>query len=288
VFAVSGAMVLTGCAHPSESPGPSTSTPAAANGKVDAIAATVPDAIRAAGKLVVGVNVAYPPNEFKDPGGRIVGFDVDLMNAIVSTLGLRADFRESAFDAIIPSIQRGSYDLGMSSFTDTRDREAKVDFVDYFSAGTLWAQRPGPPINPDAACGLKVAVQSRTTQETVELPAKSAACAKEGKPAITIVEFDEQDGATQAVVSGRADAMSADSPVTSYAVKQSAGRLEGAGEIFGSAPYGWPVQKGSPLAQSLLQALQHVMATGSYQAIAAKWGARAGLIAKPAINGAVS
>jgi polar amino acid transport system substrate-binding protein len=288
MFAVSGAMVLSGCASNSDTSGPSTSTTAAAAGKVDALAATVPDAIKNSGKLVVGVNLPYAPNEFKDPSGKIVGFDVDLLNAVASTLGLTTDYRESDFEKIIPSIQGGTYNVGMSSFTDTKAREASVDFVTYFSAGSLWAQKPGPPIDPNNACGLKVAVQSTTVQETTELPAKSAACVKAGKPAINIVKFDGQDAATNAVVLGQADAMSADSPVTAYAIKQSGGKLEAAGEIFDSAPYGWPVAKGSPLAQSLLQALQHLMDTGAYKTIASNWGVESGMIQKPVINGATS
>jgi polar amino acid transport system substrate-binding protein len=288
MFAVSGAMVLSGCASNSDTSGPSTPTTAAAAGKVDALAATVPDAIKNSGKLVVGVNLPYAPNEFKDPSGKIVGFDVDLMNAVASTLGLTTDYRESDFEKIIPSIQGGTYNVGMSSFTDTKAREASVDFVTYFSAGSLWAQKPGPPIDPNNACGLKVAVQSTTVQETTELPAKSAACVKAGKPAINIVKFDGQDAATNAVLLGQADAMSADSPVTAYAIKQSGGKLEAAGEIFDSAPYGWPVAKGSPLAQSLLQALQHLMDTGAYKTIASNWGVESGMIQKPVINGATS
>jgi polar amino acid transport system substrate-binding protein len=81
--------------------------------------------------------------------------------------------------------------------------------------------------------------------------------------------------------------MSADSPVTSYAIKQSDGKLEAAGQIFDSAPYGWAVKKGSPLAQSLRQALEHLIETGAYKQIAANWGADAGKIDKPVINGAV-
>jgi polar amino acid transport system substrate-binding protein len=281
-------MVLCGCAHNPDSSGPSTSATAAAAGKVDAIAATVPEAIKTSGRLVVGVNLPYPPNEFKDPSGRIVGFDVDLMNAIASTLGLTADYRESDFKKIIPAIQGGTYNVGMSSFTDTKQREASVDFVTYFSAGSLWAQRPGPPIDPDNACGRKVAVTSATIQETVELPARSAACVKSGKPAINILKFGMQPDATNAVVLGQADAMSADSPVTAYAIRQSAGKLEGAGEIFDSAPYGWPVAKGSPLAQSLQQALSHLIDTGDYKAIATNWGVQSGMIQTPVINGAVS
>ena len=119
-------------------------------------------------------------------------------------------------------------------------------------------------------------------------PRSSKKCTDAGKPAIEILKFDSQDAATNAVVLGQADAMSADSPVTLYAIKQSNGKLETAGETFDSAPYGWPVKKGSPLAQSLLQALEHLIETGTYKQIAANWGVEAGMIDKPVINGAIS
>jgi polar amino acid transport system substrate-binding protein len=280
--------MLSGCANNTESSGPTTETTAAKAEKVDSIANTVPEKIKSSGKLVVGVNIPYTPNEFKDPSGKIVGFDVDLMNAVASTLGLTADYREADFAKIIPSIQGGTFDVGMSSFTDTKEREQSVDFVTYFSAGILWAQRPDNPVDPNNACGKKVAVQATTTEETDELPAKNKACTDAGKPPIQIVPFDGQDAATNAVVLGQVDAMSADSPVTLYAIKQSNGKLTQAGEIADAAPYGWPVAKGSPLAQSLKQALEHLIETGAYKQIATNWGVEKGLIDKPVINGAVS
>jgi polar amino acid transport system substrate-binding protein len=290
VFAASGALALAGCASGEGGGGstPGSSTAAASGAKVDEIANTVPEDIKSSGKLIVGVNIPYAPNEFKDPSGKIVGFDVDLMNAIGATLGLTPEYREADFAKIIPSIQGGTFNVGMSSFTDSKEREQSVDFVTYFSAGSLWAQKPGANIDPNNACGKKVAVQATTVQETDELPAKSKACTDAGKPAISIVPFDGQDAATNAVVLGQADAMSADSPVTLYAIKQSNGKLEKAGEIFDSAPYGWPVKKGSPLAQSLQQALQHLIDNGDYKKIASNWGLEDGLIDKPVINGAVS
>ena len=81
--------------------------------------------------------------------------------------------------------------------------------------------------------------------------------------------------------------MSADSPVIGYSIKQSGGKLEAAGEIFDLAPYGWPVAKGSPLAQSLQQALEHLIQTGQYQTILSNWGVESGAIGAPVINGAV-
>jgi polar amino acid transport system substrate-binding protein len=288
VFAAMGALVLSGCSSKSEQSGPTTATTAVSAQKVDTIANTVPEAIKSSGKLVVGVNIPYAPNEFKDPSGKIVGFDVDLMNAIAATLGLTADYREADFAKIIPSIQGDTFNVGMSSFTDTKEREQTVDFVTYFSAGILWAQKPGAGIDPNNACGKKVAVQATTTEETDELPGKSKACTDAGKPAIQIVKFDSQDAATNAVVLGQADAMSADSPVTLYAIKQANGKIEVAGDIAQAAPYGWPVKKGSPLAQSLQQALQHLIDNGTYKTIATNWGVEKGIIDKPVINGAVS
>ncbi|MBX7435357.1 ABC transporter substrate-binding protein [Mycobacterium sp. Y57] len=289
VFAATGALALSGCSSSSDSGGGSeTPSTAVQADKVDEIANTVPEAIKSSGKLIIGVNIPYAPNEFKDESGQIVGFDVDLMNAIAGTLGLTPEYREADFAKIIPSIQGGSFNVGMSSFTDSKEREEQVDFVTYFSAGTLWAQPAGSDIDPDNACGKKVAVQATTVQETDELPARSQKCTEAGQPPIEIIPFDSQDAATNAVVLGQADAMSADSPVTLYAIKQTNGKLEPAGEMFDSAPYGWPVEKGSPLAQSLLQALEHLIENGQYKEIATNWGLEQGMIDKPVINGAVS
>ena len=177
-------LIVSGCTKNTDSASPATSTTAAAAAKVDDIANTVPEEIKSSGKLIVGVNVPYTPNEFKDSSGKIIGFDVDLMNAIASTLGLTAEYREADFSKIIPSIQGGTFNVGMSSFTDTKEREQTVDFVTYFSAGSLWAKPKGSDIDPDNACGKKVAVQATTTQEVDELPARSKACTDAGKPAI--------------------------------------------------------------------------------------------------------
>ncbi|MFD6455487.1 ABC transporter substrate-binding protein, partial [Nocardia sp. NPDC060220] len=226
--------------------------------------------------------------EYKDASGKIVGFDVDLLDAVASTLGLKVDYVESSFEKIIPAIQAGTYDVGMSSITDSREREQQVDFTTYFSAGIQWAQQTGKAIDPNNACGKKVAVQSTTVEHTDEIPAKSAKCVAEGKPAIEMKAFDEQSAATNALVLGQVDAMSADSPVTAYAIKQSEGKIEAAGPLFDSAPYGWAVQKTSPLAAALQKALQHLIDNGKYGEITTNWGVQDGQIKTSVINGAVS
>src|SRR3954462_15959613 len=105
--------------------------------------ALVTDFICETGRLVVGVNVPYAPNEFKNSSGEIVGFDVDLMNAVAKILGLTPDYRETAFESILPSVSGGSFNVGVTSLSDTKDRKASFGFVTCYQAGTLWAQQAG-------------------------------------------------------------------------------------------------------------------------------------------------
>ncbi|EID18192.1 bifunctional serine/threonine-protein kinase/transporter substrate-binding domain-containing protein [Mycolicibacterium phlei] len=260
--------------------------PGAGPGVVESIAALVPADIRAKGRLIIGVNTPYAPNEFKDADGQIVGFDVDLMNAVARTLGLVPEYRETAFEAILPSVRAGDFDLGMSSFIDTKEREELVDFVTYFRAGTLWAQRAGSGTTPANACGLRIGVAYATLQETDEIPAKSDECVAAGQAPIEKVVYVSQDDLTTGLVNGEVDAMAADSPVTGFAIKTSGGALEAAGDVFNSAPYGWPVAKDSGLQEPLRQALSHLISTGEYRTIAVMWGVEKGMISTPEINGA--
>lgn len=286
------ALILAGCTNNEDSEAGGTSvdiTPVTVDVAKNAeIAALVPANIASTGKLIVGVNVPYAPNEFKNSAGEIIGFDVDLMNAVGKVLGLTPEFRESQFDTIIPSVQAGTYNVGMSSFTDTKEREKTVDFVTYYTAGVQWAQQKGAGIDPNNACGKRVAVQTTTYEDTDEIPAKSKACTDAGKPAIQKVQFESQDEATNALVLGNVDAMSADSPVTAYAIKKSNGKLEAAGAVSESAPYGYPVAKGSELGQALQKAVQYLIDNGQYKTIAANWGLEEGMIPTSVINGAVS
>ena len=116
--------------------------------------------------------------------------------------------------------------------------------VSYYSAGTQWSTKKGNPneVDPDNACGLRIAVQKATVQVD-DITARSEACTAAGKPAITIDQYDAQSDATAAVVSGKDDAGLADSPVMAYAVKQTNGQLELLGDVYDAAPYGYVVAK---------------------------------------------
>src|SRR5215204_1054702 len=144
------ALVAAGCGDKEDTGGGSTGTTAGAAPAVDeALAAKVPDAIKSDGKLLIGTDATYAPNEFLDTDGKtVIGFDVDLFNAVAAKLGLKTQWQSAAFDAIIPAVQSGKYDIGVSSFTINPDRLKQVTMVSYFSAGTQWAQKTGGSIDP--------------------------------------------------------------------------------------------------------------------------------------------
>jgi polar amino acid transport system substrate-binding protein len=210
------------------------------------------------------------------------------MDAIAQKLGLKTSYTESTFDNIIPGITGGKYDIGVSSFTDNKTREKTVDFVTYFNAGSQWASASGKTVDPDNACGLKVAVQTGTIQDTDDVPARSKKCVAAGKKPIDKLKYDKQDDATTAVILGKADAFVADSPITAYGVKQSGGKLQLAGSIYDAAPYGYPMKKGSQLPKAIQAALQALIADGTYRSVCSKWGNDAGEITTAKINDAQS
>jgi polar amino acid transport system substrate-binding protein len=194
--------------------------PAPAVQKDEALAKLVPPDIASDGKIVVGSDASYAPNEFVDTDGTtIIGMDVDLGKAVGQKLGLEVEFQNSAFDGILPGIAAKKYELGMSSFTDNAEREKQVDMVTYFSAGTKLAVPKGNPdgIKIDDLCGKTVAAQ-RGTVQVDDLTARSDTCTKAGKPAINISQFQAQTDVTLALTAKRAQAMLADSPVVDYAV----------------------------------------------------------------------
>lgn len=283
---MAAALALSGCVNNSSPTAPSATV--ATGTKDAALAALLPADIVSSGTLRVGVDATYAPNEYKDANGHAIGWDIDLFNAVSAKLGVKPVYNIAGFDTIIPNITGKKFDVGLSSFTDTKAREAQVDFVNYYSAGILWASPKGKTVDPNSACGLKVAVETGTTEEQDELPAKSKACTDAGKPAIQILKFDGQDQATNAVVLGQADAMSADSPITDYAIAKSGGKLQAAGKTFEVAPYGVAVDKGSKLGVALQKAYQAIVDDGTYTKILAKWGVQDGALSTITINAAAN
>jgi polar amino acid transport system substrate-binding protein len=269
----------------------SSSTPSA--GIIESVAALVPSSIKSKGTLTVAADASYAPNEFIGPDGHtVVGMDADLSQAIARAMGIQAKVVNATFDTIIPGLAAGKYDMGASSFTDTKAREKVVDFVDYFSAGTSFFTKASGGTSVTGLsdlCGKSVSVESGTTEET-DAKTQSAKCKAQGKPAVNVLVFPTQTAANLALSSGRAQLSMADSPVAAYQVKQSNGTFKITGVTYGTAPYGLAIPKKSGLAPAVLAAIKAMEGNGTYMSILQKWGIQSGAIpaSEMKINGATS
>ncbi len=239
------------------------------------VAAQVPSDIKSKGTLTVAADATYAPNEFvASNGNAILGMDPDLAKALAQAMGLQATVKNVTFDSIIPGLAANKYDLGMSSFTITKEREQTVDFVSYANAGTSFFVKAdgGPDIQSLAdLCGETVAVERGTTQEA-DATAQDKKCKAAGDPGVSVNVFPDQNAANLALSSGRADVVMADSPPAAYAVEQSNGQFKITGKQYGVAAYGIAIPKNSGLAKPVLGALKAVMADGTYDRIFSYWG----------------
>jgi len=284
-------LAIAGCGSSNKTSSTSSTTTSKAPAKDAKVAALVPAAIKSSGTLSVAADASYAPNEFVGSNGKTVeGMDADLAKALASVMGLKAAVKNQTFDSIIPGLAAKKYDLGMSSFTDTKARQKVVDFVTYFSAGTSFYTKAqgGPAVNGLAdLCGLKVAVEKGTTQQA-DATAQSKKCTAAGKKPVTVSVFPDQNGANLAISSGRAQVGMADSPVADYQVKQSNGQFKLTGTPYGTAPYGIAMNKQSGLDRAVLAGIKTLMSDGDYKSILNHWGIESGAISNPVINGATS
>jgi polar amino acid transport system substrate-binding protein len=278
------ALTLSACGSSSLSGEPA-AAPSVSVSQDAELSAQLPESIRSAGVIKIGTDASYAPNEFLAGDGKTVqGFDVDVFNAVAAKLGVKTAWQPADFSSIITGVQGKKYDVGVSSFTINDERKKQVNMISYFSAGSQWATAAGNPngIDADNACGKTVAVQTGTVQDTDDLPVRQKKC---GADKIKVLSFKGQDQATSAVVSGKADAMLADSPIVAYAVKQSGGKLSTLGDIYEAAPYGYVVAKDqTDFADALAAGLKAIQADGSYQAALEKWGVEQGATTDFSVN----
>jgi polar amino acid transport system substrate-binding protein len=281
------ALSACGSSSLSGSTGGATSTAAPAQTSQASLAGKLPASIKAAGKIVVGVDTSYPPNEFLAADGKTAeGMDIDLFNAVAQKFGVTVDWKTANFSSIILGVSSKKYDIGVSSFTINPDRKKQVNMVSYFTAGTQWVVPKGNPkhVNPDNACGLNVGVQTGTVQID-DLTARSKKCTAAGKKPINQIVETLQVKVNTDVVSGKADAMAADSPVGLYAVKQTSGAVEAVGASYASAPYGYVLPKEeTAFAAAIVDALKSLDASGDYKKILTTWGVQSGAISNFAVN----
>lgn len=249
----------------------------------DTVAKLVPEDIKSKGTLNIGSDASYAPNEFLgDDGKTIEGMDVDLFTAAAAKMGLKTEWNNAPFDGLILGVSSDKYDVGVSSFTINDERKKKVSMISYFDAGTQWVTTKGNPgkVDPKDPCGKTVGVQKGTVQLD-ELTALNKKCDQK----IKIVVEGEQAKVTASLVSGKTEAMAADSPISLYAVKQQGEELEALGDIYDSAPYGIIVPKDqTEFGEAIAAAFKSMKEDGSYDAILKNWGNESGGIDDFAVN----
>jgi len=242
--------------------------------------------------LQVATDATYPPDESMN-GTTMVGFDVDLMKAIAKTLDIKVNENNVTFDSILAGIKGGKYEIGNSSFTDTKAREKQVYFVDYFQAGEAVYAKADSYVKFSglaSLCGLSVAVETGTTEQSDAVnTAKTCPSSKKE----TVLAYPTQTSADLAVSSGRAQLGFLDSQVAGYVVSQSHGVFKLVGSAIEVAPYGIATPKttaGKGLASAIEAAVKTLIANGTYGAILAHWGVTAGALptSKIVVDGATS
>ncbi|MGW2205368.1 ABC transporter substrate-binding protein [Streptomyces sp. NPDC001774] len=260
----------------------------------------LPEKYQDAGVIKVGTDAAYAPMEFIE-NGKIVGVDPDIADALGRQLGVRFVFTSGTFDSLITSLNSGRQDIVMSSMSDTKARQEGldgkgqktgngVDFVDYFTAGSVVYVQKGNPRHITSIadlCGQTAAVQRGTTFETV-VKTQSKDCEAEGKPAIRIESFPTDAEAQTRVKAGGAVAGVNDFPVAvDLARKADGGKaFEVVGDQIEAGPFGIAVdKKNTALRDALKEALDAIINDGSYKKALDKWGAGSGAVTSAEING---
>ncbi|WP_406635031.1 ABC transporter substrate-binding protein [Amycolatopsis sp. WGS_07] len=289
--AVAVCAALAGCGGGGgEAAAPSSEVVVPAVAKDAALAAKLPAEVRSAGVLRVAMDETYPPFESVQ-AGKVVGLDPDLANAIGGVLGVRVEFVNTSFDAIIPSLTSNKVDLAMSSIGDTKERERTVDLVTYYWNGTLVLVKTGNPaqLKADQVCGARVGVIRGSLQQTSFLPSQAAKCAGAGKQAATVEVYQNGPQAQLALQSGRIDGVMEDAPPLLAVAAQQKDVFETAGPFFRNPnPGGVAFPKGSKLVEPVHEAIGVLIKNGTYRTILKKWNLEKIAIDKSEINGAQS
>lgn len=255
-------------------------------------AQALPDAIAKSKTIKVAVNAIYPPMEYKDPdSGELVGFDIDLGNAIAKQLGVKLDWQESAFEQLLPSLTTGRVDMVLSGVSDVPGRRDAADFLDYLNSGAQFyvlASASGNAIHQAVdLCGKPVGTSRSTSfpSDTAAWSAKNCA----GKTPISVVGTEDTSAARMQLKQGRIVAGVQGSETLPYAMKLEPNTYKPVGEPFATSPEGIAFAKSNTkLRDAVHAALDKLVADGTYSRIVAKWGLQSSAVRQVTMNGAPS
>ena len=254
-------VALAGCSISASSSGASVSASGAAS-----TAATEAKLVNA-GTLTVGTSPDYPPFENLE-GDQIVGFEVDLVNAVADKLGLKVEYKSMNFDSIIAAVEAGTQiDLGMSGFSITPERAKEIDFTTSFYTDDLGVAtlKDGQFTTADSlnADGVRIAVQSGTTGES---------SMKENYPNAEVISYTSSNDIFAALTAGKADAACTNISVVGAMLNGSYNDCAMVKKIPSGEDYGLVVAKTNPaLTEQINGALDELTNDGTIDALLEKW-----------------
>ena len=209
------------------------------------------------GKLVMATNAEFAPYEFKDEG-EIVGFDVDMMQAVCDILGKELVIDDMAFDSIIAAVDSGKADVGVAGMTVTEDRLKNVNFTDSYTQASQVIIVRG--ISTDLT-GKTIGVQMGTTGMTY---AESVEGAK-------VEKYNKGADAIEALKQGKVDFVLIDSSPAKYFVSKNPD-LSIAPKPFAVEKYACAIKKGNDeLTQQVNDALAQLRENGTLTSIEQNW-----------------
>ena len=231
--------------------------------------ASAPSAPAAARVYVVGTDAAYAPFESQNEKGEIVGFDIDIVNAVAKQAGIAVKFVNTPWEGIFNALNQGDRDLLVSSITITDERKQTMDFSDpYFDANQLIAVPNDSKVTRfDDLKSLKVGVQTGTTGD-------EAVAKLQGKSSTNIKRFESTPLALKELEGGGVNAVVADNGVViNYVANNAGAKFKTVSDTaFVPEHYGIAVKKGNAeLLAKLNQGLAAIKADGTYERIRAKY-----------------
>lgn len=236
-------------------------------------------------KIAVSVSGQPPGTSILDDGRTLAGQDVDFAKAVAKVLGISLKTEQASFEAILPALGSGKYDLGVGNFGVTDERRKTIDFVTYVNDGQGFATRDDSKLSKvtdlTQLCGLNVATGAGTTFEAT-LEDNKHLCADAGKKAYKVQTYSETGALWSSLQQGRSDIVMSTINGLRYAVAHQDG-LRFLNE-FKRLDVGFAFDKGSELTPAFQAAVNELIADGTYDKILKKWGTTGSAITESEIS----
>ncbi len=218
--------------------------------------------VKSAGKLVMATSPDFPPFESLE-GSEVVGIEVEILEKFAEEIGVELEIKQMDFDSVLPGVQSGKYDVGVSGITITEDRKKNADFTNpYFMASQAIVVLKDSDIKSKADLkGKKISVQTGTTAEEF--------CMAEG---YEVLAYQANNDACSALTSGKVDAWVVDNEVAIDLSAKTNGATIVLDEAMTSEPYGFAFPKGSEtLVAEFNKCIEKWIADGTIKAIFDKY-----------------